>query len=665
MLNNNNNINSATKTSNKSDSKNGTIDSQTSKTNSSKSFSSWFSYSSNNILKSSTSRNDGESLINSPDLNLESQVDKRTNENTSSRKTKGIIDNKAQSQCNTDNSSLVDGVEINGETGSSNSNNGISTILSSFWSSKYQQSKKEVVSLSKNNGTYNEDLQKKKDIIPQEVYATLEPNKLYSEIIDLRNFELDKTEIRSTNYKSTTNVVVPNFEESLKLNSWANYLNSLIAPITNKIFWKTPTSNYAADFKILSHKTEQQELPNKTNVKSNNFINENRWFHPLLRNQEPNTKFHKILIIGVHGFFPTKILRPLLGEPTGTSFKFMLEAENTIKHWIYDNKDKFQNNSASNNEIQISKIALVKSDKVFNRVNYFIDVIKEQIPHLNEYDFIFVAAHSQGTPVSVMLMAQLVKKEILKLSFDKTIGILAMAGISNGPFYEMKNIYLVKAYSALESESLLELFEFQDFSTLQSSTYKKSLKLLLSNNVKIVYVGSVDDQLVPLYSSTCLLVNHPNVFRAIYVDTNSNTPNFLLRILSCALLLRNKGVNDHGMIKEMSNALAGPLTGGGHSRLYNEHKVYDLGLKFFLNTTNVVSMDGKGLVPSFTDFDVSKLGMNKYYLPWCLREFMYSTCSYIPDGKKHVKLMIQEFDEWNPDKKILKEIKQRMIPLKP
>lgn len=55
--------------------------------------------------------------------------------------------------------------------------------------------------------------------------------------------------------------------------------------------------------------------------------------------------------------------------------------------------------------------------------------------------------------------------------------------------------------------------------------------------------------------------------------------NFLLHSVShlvgFALKLRNLGVSDHGLIRELSSPLAGSLyTGEGHSRLYDDDAVY-------------------------------------------------------------------------------------------
>ena len=49
----------------------------------------------------------------------------------------------------------------------------------------------------------------------------------------------------------------------------------------------------------------------------------------------------------------------------------------------------------------------------------------------------------------------------------------------------------------------------------------------------------------------------------------------LSHLVGFALKLRNLGIPDHGLIRELSIPLAGSLYGGeGHSRLYEDDAVY-------------------------------------------------------------------------------------------
>lgn len=49
----------------------------------------------------------------------------------------------------------------------------------------------------------------------------------------------------------------------------------------------------------------------------------------------------------------------------------------------------------------------------------------------------------------------------------------------------------------------------------------------------------------------------------------------LTHLVGFALKLRNLGISDHGLIRELSSSLAGSLySGEGHSRIYDEDSVY-------------------------------------------------------------------------------------------
>lgn len=49
----------------------------------------------------------------------------------------------------------------------------------------------------------------------------------------------------------------------------------------------------------------------------------------------------------------------------------------------------------------------------------------------------------------------------------------------------------------------------------------------------------------------------------------------LTHLVGFALKLRNLGISDHGLIRELSSSLAGSLySGEGHSRIYDEGSVY-------------------------------------------------------------------------------------------
>ena len=54
-----------------------------------------------------------------------------------------------------------------------------------------------------------------------------------------------------------------------------------------------------------------------------------------------------------------------------------------------------------------------------------------------------------------------------------------------------------------------------------------------------------------------------------------NMTRSLTHLVGFALKLRNLGISDHGLIRELSSSLAGSLySGEGHSRIYEEDSVY-------------------------------------------------------------------------------------------
>lgn len=180
--------------------------------------------------------------------------------------------------------------------------------------------------------------------------------------------------------------------------------------------------------------------------------------------------------------------------------------------------------------------------------------------------------------MSIMLVAKLI--QLGCLSPNVRIGVCAMAGINLGPFFEYK--------SRLFGGTALELFEFGDPSSKVSRAYAESLEVCLRHGVRVTFVGSIDDQLVSLESSLHTPLSHPYVARAVFVDGRIHAPNFLTHLVTFALKLRNLGLSDHGLIRELSAPLAGSLVGGeGHSRIYDDPEVYKLGVAFALETTNV------------------------------------------------------------------------------
>ena len=195
-------------------------------------------------------------------------------------------------------------------------------------------------------------------------------------------------------------------------------------------------------------------------------------------------KIKKALAIGIHGFFPSPIYQKILGPPTGTSIRFSNCAASAIKSW---------GDAHNQPDISIEKIALEGEGLIRERVDTLWKLLLNWIEHIRSADFILVACHSQGVPVSIMLLQKLLHFGCI--GPNVRVGVCAMAGISLGPFAEYK--------TRLFGGTGLELFEFAEPESRVSKMYRGALEEVLGAGVRIVYVGSIDDQLVSLEVCHC------------------------------------------------------------------------------------------------------------------------------------------------------------------
>ncbi|KAI9687935.1 MAG: hypothetical protein M1822_002017 [Bathelium mastoideum] len=391
-------------------------------------------------------------------------------------------------------------------------------------------------------------------------------------------------------------------------------------------------------------------------------------------------KIKKALAIGVHGYFPAQFLQMILGQPTGTSIRFANAAAAAIQRWAEEHqpsdsvptltdrdsggprKDSAKILRGQSSGIEIEKVALEGEGMVADRVDALWKLLLNWLPSISKADFIVVAAHSQGVPVAIQLVAKLLQFGCVK---EKArVGICAMAGINMGPFAELKSRFL--------GGSAIELFEFAMSDSRVRANYEAALAHCLSKGVRISFIGSLDDQLVSLESSTFTPVTHPLIHRAVFVNSALHTSDFIPRLVGFALKLRNLGISDHGLIRELSGPLAGSLyTGDGHSKLYEDGTVFLRAVEFALETTGMETLSGEREVrlereaavrpssSSASEIVKESAGANPYYLPWALRGVLEE-----PYVKEHmheeVKELIGHFEKWKPTSKVLKDVRFRL-----
>ena len=269
-------------------------------------------------------------------------------------------------------------------------------------------------------------------------------------------------------------------------------------------------------------------------------------------------RVRRAIAIGIHGLFPASFLRPMIGQPTGTSIRFMNHCAEAIRRWA---------ESHGCDDIEIEKVALEGEGKIADRVDNLWKLLLNWVDHIRRADLIVVACHSQGVPVGMMLVAKLIE---LGITNGARIGICAMAGVSLGPFPDYKSSM------GMIMGSAAELWQFADPESEVSKRYEQALQAVVNHGARITFVGSIDDQLVPLESALMSPASHPYIYRAVFIDGRIHAPDFISHLVGFALKLRNLGVSDHGLIRELSVPLAGSLYGGeGHSRLYDDQTVYE------------------------------------------------------------------------------------------
>ncbi|KAF0638571.1 hypothetical protein FPSE5266_08680 [Fusarium pseudograminearum] len=357
--------------------------------------------------------------------------------------------------------------------------------------------------------------------------------------------------------------------------------------------------------------------------------------HVFRADKPPNIK--KAIAIGVHGLFPATYLRPMIGQPTGTSLRFAALGAEGIRRWA---------EAHGCGDCKIEKVALEGEGKIQDRVDNLWKLMLNWIDHIRNADFVLIACHSQGVPVSIMLLEKLIDLGIIT---NAKVGVCAMAGVALGPFPDYK--------SSLLMGSAAELWDFGNAESDNSKHFEHALKRVVDYGARVTFIGSIDDQLVPMESAVYSPANHPYIYRAVFIDGRVHAPDFIAHLVGFALKLRNLGVSDHGLIRELSVPLAGSLySGAGHSRLYYDDAVYDLAITHALETAPA----GPSPAPcTISPRGGSLTSQNPYVLPWIMRglleeDFVRTELSAEADE------LLKQFDDWKPTNKALKDVKYRL-----
>ncbi|KAJ7783599.1 hypothetical protein DFH07DRAFT_727794 [Mycena maculata] len=391
-----------------------------------------------------------------------------------------------------------------------------------------------------------------------------------------------------------------------------------------------------------------------------------------------------VVVIGIHGWFPGAVIQSVLGEPTGTSTKFV--------NMMVTALEEFQ--SSYNVSLdKITRIPLEGEGTINRRVDKLYTALTsnaEWMADLHSADVIFVATHSQGSIVSTHLLDRLIREghirtggsdvsqnperppALARSSTDSSLPrpppqrvcCLALCGIHLGPLRYLSSSSLVLPYiQYFESIAARELFEFQNTESEVSQAYVRALQNVVDNGTKMVYVASLNDQVVPIYSGLFTAASHPLILRSLYIDGQnschlSSSSDFLSNLFVLLIRVMNAGLPDSGLLNHLSEATAGSLNGVGHSTVYEEIANYTLAVKYLFLTNSGFDTHLKLTVESFN----ANTEQNDYEIPWSLRDLIADE-RIAHFFSKEISQLATAFRQWQPKTTILRDIKRKLQPI--
>ncbi|KAI0071796.1 hypothetical protein K474DRAFT_1712157 [Panus rudis PR-1116 ss-1] len=387
----------------------------------------------------------------------------------------------------------------------------------------------------------------------------------------------------------------------------------------------------------------------------------------------------RVVVIGVAGWSPGAVTRTIAGGLPSPSAKFVDMTCLALEKFEEEHNVTFK---------KITRIALEGDGTIarkVEKVHAHLLSKPEWIEDLHLADVIFVAAHSQGSIVSIHLLDRLIHEghiltprnvDILNttaaiiapggaappVSTTRTqkICCLALCGIHLGPLRYLKTSSLLQPYiQYFENAAARELFDFQNTETQRSKDYVQALRNVMDHGAKVVYVASLNDQVVPIYSGLFTAASHPRILRALYIDGDAyHSSDFLSNLLVLLIRILNAGLSDSGLLAHLSEATAGTLSGVGHSSAYEELATFSLAVDymFLANDGEDIRTDLK--VDSFNAVDEQ----NDYEIPWALRDLIAD--DRVTDFfSREIAQLRDAFDDWSPKTSILRDIKRKLQPI--
>ncbi|KAI0776534.1 hypothetical protein BD413DRAFT_468819 [Trametes elegans] len=386
----------------------------------------------------------------------------------------------------------------------------------------------------------------------------------------------------------------------------------------------------------------------------------------------------RVVVIGVAGWTPGAVTRTLAGGLPSSSSKFVNMTKQALEQFAEENNFKFK---------KITEMPLEGDGRIRKKVSSVYNHLvnnEEWMEDLHAADVIFVASHSQGAIISTHLVDRLIEDghiltsrsvDVLAKSAAaiapgaaaavpttqaQKVCLLALCGVHLGPLRYLKTSSLLQPYiQYVENSAARELFEFQDTESKLSKNYIGALRNVMDHGTKVVYIASLNDQVVPIYSGLFTAASHPRILRALYIDNDAyHSSDFLSNLLILLIRIMNAGLSDRGLLAHLSEATAGTLSGVGHSTAYEELATYSLAVKYFFMTNDGTNADAELIINPFNAVEEQ----NDYEIPWLLRDMIADT--KVAHFFAHEFSQLRDaFDDWQPKTTILRDVKKKLQPI--
>jgi hypothetical protein len=319
-------------------------------------------------------------------------------------------------------------------------------------------------------------------------------------------------------------------------------------------------------------------------------------------------------------------------------------------------------------ELDITCIPLFGHGKVEIRVeNYLSTQLQQYKSKIMAADLIICVGHSQGCLVSVQLLCKLMRELHWIDTSRQNLTVLLLAGLHHGPFPDLPG----DLYAATK-----ELFTFSHADSDASRRHVSSLHFLVENGAKFLFVGSVHDQVVPLYSSLAqILPNNANIMRAFYVDYAHYAPDFLYALISLLLYMHNTSSGQFpqysDLLVHLSGFCRGGLlsgAGGAHSAIHRLRDLYSLAVEFALIGPaereigpTQLNTQSYALWSAVLSDNFTHSRFNKYLLQLRARELISALpYSELSNAAPEINRLRALFQDWQPRLKAHKILKETL-----